>query len=79
MRVLKVIVTNDWGMMETNIEFFDLEEGQSLLDFVMVELNEDYDEEDLEEMLKDEEQIEVGENEIKMFFEEGMSSWYLVN
>jgi len=79
MRVLKVIVTNDWGMMENDIEFFDLKEGKTLEEFVLEELSEDYDEEEINEMKEDEEKLVFeSEEEVKMFFEEGMSSWYLL-
>ena len=78
-KVLKVTVTNDWGMMENSIKFLDPKEDQTLLDFVREELAEDNDGEDVEDMMGDEECIQIeNEEEIKMFFEEGMCSWYLV-
>ena len=67
-KVLKVTVTNDWGMMENSIKFLDLKEDQTLLDFVKEELAEDNDGEDVEDMMGDEECIQIeNEEEIKMF------------
>ena len=79
MKVLKVTVTNDWGMMENDIEFFEVSDDKLLEDFVLEELREDYDEEDIKEMMEDYGKLEFeSDKKVNMFFENGMCSWYLL-